>query len=444
MAEQLKGVYRPRNPRATALYQILEDYFETFTSVYDDRYQQSHGYWRPVIAEVVNRYLDCGVLNNGFARIRCPDCRDELLLTLSCKAKAFCPSCAAKRRAELSARLLDDILVPVPHSLWTFTIPKRLRPWFKFDRNLLGKLCLCAWKSLRAALEEIVDVGDAMAGAVAGIHSAGKLVNSNPHVHILCTDGLLDSEGTFFSAPPWIDFDAIAKLFRHQVFSLLLKAEKISPLIVENMMSWPHSGFHVHRADPIDPKDREAVERVVGYLVQCPISLENLSYREENDEVVYRAGRKGPEQRTFSPLDFIAELCMHIPDKGKHNTRMYGIYSNAHRGAINRQARAQCPPEPTAIEEPPLSTRAYRQKWAELIQRVFEVDPLICSKCGGRMEIIAFITEADPIRKILVHLDLWDAPIRPPPPRLPPPEPIVDLDHSQLTFDDIPTIEYVD
>ena len=43
MAEQVKGVYRPRNPRATALYQILEDHFETFTGVYDDRYQQSHG-----------------------------------------------------------------------------------------------------------------------------------------------------------------------------------------------------------------------------------------------------------------------------------------------------------------------------------------------------------------------------------------------------------------
>ena len=246
--------------------------------------------------------------------------------------------------------------------------------------------------------------------------------------------------------PPWIDTVALAKLFRHQVFSLLLKAEKISPLIVEYMMGWPHSGFHVHRADPIDPKDPVAVERVVGYLVQCPVSLENLSYQEDQDEIVCRAGRKGPEQRTFSPMDFIAELCVHIPDKGKHNTRMYGIYSNAHRGASNRQALAQGPPEPaiTAIEEPRLSTRAYRRKWAELIKRVYEVDPLICSRRGGRMEIIAFITEADPIRKILVHLNLWDAPVRPPPPQLPPGEPIVDLDHSQLTFDDIPTVEYVD
>ncbi len=60
------------------------------------------------------------------------------------------------------------------------------------------------------------------------------------------------------------------------------------------------------------------------------------------------------------------------------------------------------------------------------------------------MEIIAFITEADPIRKILVHLNLWDAPIRQPPPRLPPTEPVVEFDWSQLVFDKARTIEYVD
>jgi hypothetical protein len=53
MAEEFKGVYRPRDPRATALYQILEDHFETFVGVYDDRYERTHGYWRPVVEEVV-------------------------------------------------------------------------------------------------------------------------------------------------------------------------------------------------------------------------------------------------------------------------------------------------------------------------------------------------------------------------------------------------------
>jgi hypothetical protein len=346
---------------------------------------------------------------------------------------------------ELGAWLIEDILAPVPHRLWTFTIPKMLRPWFKFDRNLLGKLCLCAWISLRIFLEETVDVDDAMAGAVAGIHSAGKLLNAHPHVHILCTDGLLKSDGTFLSAPSWIDLDALAKLFRAQVLSLLLNAEKITSLIVEKILAWHHSGFNIHRGEPIEPDDHKAVERVVAYLVQCPVSLDRLSYLPEQNKVVYKDSAKGEQEKTFSPLDFLADLSIHIPDRGKHGSRLYGIYSNAHIGALRRQAQTQVDQAPVIarIEEPQLSTKQYRLRWAQLLRRVYEVE-LLCPKCRAPMSIISFITDPDVIRKILVHLNLWDAPIRPPPSQIPPTEPVVTIDHSQVLFEDFPTVELVD
>ena len=44
-----------------------------------------------------------------------------------------------------------------------------------------------------------------------------------------------------------------------------------------------------------------------------------------------------------------------------------------------------------------------------------EVDPLTCPKCQGRMRIIAFIDDAEVIKKILKHLDLWDKKAGPPP-----------------------------
>ena len=46
------------------------------------------------------RYLDCGNPKCGFARIRCPECGTERLLTFSCKVRGFCPSCQAKRLEE--------------------------------------------------------------------------------------------------------------------------------------------------------------------------------------------------------------------------------------------------------------------------------------------------------------------------------------------------------
>ena len=51
-------------------------------------------------------------------------------------------------------------------------------------------------------------------------------------------------------------------------------------------------------------------------------------------------------------------------------------------------------------------------RWAELIRRVFEVDPLACPECAGEMKVIAFITErqSDVIEKILTHLGEDDTP----------------------------------
>ncbi len=48
--------------------------------------------------------------------------------------------------------------------------------------------------------------------------------------------------------------------------------------------------------------------------------------------------------------------------------------------------------------------RARRREWARLIRKVYEVDPLVCSKCGGEMRIISVILEHKVINKILGHL----------------------------------------
>ena len=70
--------------------------------------------------------------------------------------------------------------------------------------------------------------------------------------------------------------------------------------------------------------------------------------------------------------------------------------------------------------EEELSRAAARSRWAALIKRVYEVDPLVCPKCGGEMRVIAFIErrQRDVIRKILEHCGLWEdprAPARAPP-----------------------------
>jgi hypothetical protein len=70
-----------------------------------------------------------------------------------------------------------------------------------------------------------------------------------------------------------------------------------------------------------------------------------------------------------------------------------------------------------------------------LIQKIYEVDPLTCAKCGGRMKILSFIEDPEIIKKILKHLDLWDLKSKPLPRANAPPnniEPHLDYSDSQL------------
>jgi len=77
------------------LYRVPTAHFDSFLTGYENLFQHRYGHLRPVVREVVERYLDCGNPMCGFARIRCSECGSEFLVTFSCKRRNSCPSCHA-------------------------------------------------------------------------------------------------------------------------------------------------------------------------------------------------------------------------------------------------------------------------------------------------------------------------------------------------------------
>ena len=53
--------------------------------------------------------------------------------------------------------------------------------------------------------------------------------------------------------------------------------------------------------------------------------------------------------------------------------------------------------------------------WAAMIRKVYEVDPVVCPKCGGRMKVVAFLTEYAVVDRIIDHLKLTFVADKPPP-----------------------------
>jgi hypothetical protein len=266
----LCGVYQPRHPRLTPFFQVVEDYWEEYVRVYDRVFEKDSGRWRPHVADVFKRFLACGDLREGFARVRCDDCGCEYLLAYSCKTTCFCPSCHQKR-ALLFAEWLDtDILQPITHR--QYVIPKVLRGLFRREPALLGLLSRAAWRALKACFGAAFSAGEtalAVPGAVLVVQTYGdRATNFHPHAHALVSEGVFAENGAFHPLPLGTDLDRLTDLFCHQVFRGLLQAQRINQRTIERMLAWQHySGFNVHRGAERDAEDAEGRRRVARYLL---------------------------------------------------------------------------------------------------------------------------------------------------------------------------------
>ena len=118
---------------------MFQQYFSDFKSIYEEKYAWRYGFYRPVIDNEAGKYLKCGILKHGFARVRCSDCGTECLLAFSCKSR-LCTSCMTKSMLEFEEFVIEKVLRRVPHRHIVFAIPKAVRGAFMRDRDALNEL----------------------------------------------------------------------------------------------------------------------------------------------------------------------------------------------------------------------------------------------------------------------------------------------------------------
>ena len=139
------------------------------------------------------------------------------------------------------------------------------------------------------------------------------------------------------------------------------------------------------------------MENLARYIIRASFSQERMSFVPEESKVIYQS-KDGKEERAFDTLEWLAAMCSHIPNKGEQMVRYYGYYSNVSRGRRQKEDRDGFIPY---IIEPEEDSNEYRKNWARLIQKIYEVDPLTCPKCHGKMKILSFIEDEEIIKKIL-------------------------------------------
>ncbi|NIR60511.1 MAG: transposase [Gammaproteobacteria bacterium] len=404
----------PRRPEDSPLYRVVADHFEALERVHEERFEPTHGALRPAARRAAGRLLDCGLLEHGFARVRCRACRAEFLVAFRCKGRQFCPSCHARRLAEWSLWLDEELLAPVAHRQVVLTVPKRLRAYFIHDRRRLGMLSRIATRTLRAYVQASLGgpacrgCREAVPGLIVCVQTFGSVAHFHPHLHVVMTDGAFRRDGTFVALRE-PDAAVLESLWQRAVLAAFVRHGWLEPEAAAAMLGWPHSGFGAYVGPRIS--ERQGVLRVARYSARAPIAESRLRYDAARGEVELVADRvEGPYAgvHRMTALEFLARWVDHVPDHYEVRVRYAGAYATRRRvwwrqrgvtltaaPALETPARAGEPAWP--------ALRARRRRWAELLRLVFKVEVEVCPRCGGEAGIVAFVTAPQAVRRMLEH-----------------------------------------
>jgi hypothetical protein len=114
-------VRKRREPERTLLHELVRENLRTFLA-------EREGPNLPrSVREEFERYLACGILSEGFARVHCDACGHDELVAFSCKRRGFCPSCNARRMHHTAAHLVERVFPRVPVRQWVLSLPRWAR-----------------------------------------------------------------------------------------------------------------------------------------------------------------------------------------------------------------------------------------------------------------------------------------------------------------------------
>ena len=470
--------YVRRDPTRTLLHELLREHLESFLAELDALPGASLPRF---VQRELRRFLECGVLAHGFARVHCRACGRDSLVAFSCKGRGFCPSCGGRRMAATAAHLVDRVLPEVPVRQWVLTLPFPLRLGCAFDRELQG--------SLRRIFVRAVTSGHARrararglppgalgyrSGAVNVTQRAGGALNLNPHFHALFIDGVFTRESPLAPAvfhelaPPtpadveWVlarIHSRVERLLeqraeegssdedRHQGILAWLASASVQghaatgehpdrplpglfapePPASSTAPSRPAlvakgAGFTLHAGVSVPAQRRERLEALCRYVARPALATERLSL-DDHGRILYalRHPFGGKTHVVFTPRTLLERLCALIPFPRTHLLTYHGVLAPA---SSWRDEVVPSPPprKPAACQAPESADPVAldrRYRWAELMKRTFGFDLLTC-ECGARREVIACITEREVVRRILRHLGLPDEPPSSTPARAPP------------------------
>jgi len=334
---------------------------------------------RPVILEEVKKVIRCRDFRFGYKLFHCFDCNSFKHVLFTCKSR-FCNSCGSKYSKE-RADAVASKLYSCKHRHLVFTIPEELRIYFRKDRESLNLLFEAVSMTLNTWFKRQSKAEEFTPGFVSTLHTFGRDLKWNPHIHVLLTEGATGNK-TVWRPFTHIPYVMLRNKFRTSILVLLSKKNKDKKFkqLVSYFYRHYKDGFYVYAPPNKHTDVRKALDYVLRYLGRPAMAQSRISNYDGKSVTFWYQRHEDNKLMTvtISAIEFIKLLIIHIPDRQFKMVRYYGIYAKKHK---NHSKLFKL------VSDKLSKFKKKSRKWRPSIINEFNVDPLKCS-CGGFFEYI--------------------------------------------------------
>lgn len=367
--------------------QILKDHFTGFWELHADLFPKS---LQKDIKETVEKAIRCGTKDLGYAKYECVGCSgkpDPVFVCFTCKSR-FCHGCGKKYTDEWTEKQVECIL-NVSHRHLVFTIPMEFRNVFFHDRKKLNELSKMVADVIQYWYKKQSKKRQLEVGVITVIHTFGRDLKWNPHIHALITEGAIDKHKEW-KAVSYIPYEYLRKSWQKLLCDLMQKwfpnDLTVKHLINDLYRRYP-KGFYVNAEKKM--KDARGAAKYIGRYLARPAIAEYriVDYNGKEVHFWYEDHQTGKRVDVkISVYRFIYLLLQHIPPKHFRMVGRFGLYCRQK----NKQSQKVVniwnyfrTRQLVMLFTPKKKKKSYRQRMIEH----FERDPFQCPLCKYSMEL---------------------------------------------------------
>jgi hypothetical protein len=267
----------------------------------------------------------------------------------SCRNR-HCPKCQ-NENAQRWLEKQQDLLLPVPYFLLTFTVPAGLNEVIRAHQRLLYDLL---FKTSAAATQQLAQnprwIGGQI-GMVGVLQTWGRNLAYHPHIHYLVPGGGLSTDGQSWQPARhnfFLPVPALSRVFRGKLQQALRHTDcytQIPPKV------WRQK-WVVH-CEPVG-SGLNALKYLAPYIFRVALSNNRL-LKLDSDRVTfrYRDTETGADKRcSLGVEEFMHRFLQHVLPKSFVKVRYYGFFTATQRArlvALQQQLGKHS--APTAFEE---------------------------------------------------------------------------------------------